>query len=235
MKRLIVALSALAAVSLAAPAANAVDVCAYTVSGALGIICPVRLGDTVCLSASTITGSCDTTLQCFGGAKFFCLATLRPKSGPQAQCPAASKRPTGFKCFAPARAVPTRTPTPIPTTVNVTLKEFSVTPDVSSAPAGHINFHVSNIGEDMHEFLVIRTDLAPDMLPTEANGSYLEDGPGTDLLDEIDLVPSGESRDLGIDLTPGNYVLICNMVHTEDNGDIEVHYQLGMHTAFTVQ
>jgi uncharacterized cupredoxin-like copper-binding protein len=73
------------------------------------------------------------------------------------------------------------------------------------------------------------------MLPTEANGSYLEDGPGTDLLDEIELVPSGESRDLQIDLTAGKYVLICNMVHTEDNGEIEVHYQLGMRTAFTVQ
>jgi uncharacterized cupredoxin-like copper-binding protein len=121
------------------------------------------------------------------------------------------------------------------TTVNVTLQEFSVTPDESSVPAGHIRFHVSNIGEDMHEFLVIKTDLAPDMLPTEANGSYQEDGPGTELLDEIDLVPSGESRNLEIDLAAGNYVLICNMVHMEENGEIEVHYQLGMRTAFTVQ
>ena len=234
MKPLVLALSACVAASLVAPAAQAVDVCAYTVTGAAGVLCPVRLGETVCLSTSTTTGNCDTSLTCFGGAKFFCLATLRPISGPQAQCPAASRRPTGFKCFVP-RAVPTRTPTPVPTTVNVTLMEFHVTPDQSSVPAGHVKFHVSNIGEDMHEFLVIRTDLAPDMLPTEANGSYLDDGPGTDLLEEIPLVPSGESRDLDIDLAAGHYVLICNMVHTEDDGTVEVHYQLGMRTAFTVE
>jgi len=72
------------------------------------------------------------------------------------------------------------------------------------------------------------------MLPTETNGSYEEDGPGTDLLDEIELIPSGESRDLGIDLEAGHYVLICNMVHQEDD-ELEVHYQLGMRTAFTVE
>jgi len=211
----------------AAPAAKAVDVCVYTVTGTFGVLCPVRSPNTVCLSTSAVTGPCDTALTCFGGHNFFCLAMLSPKSGPQAQCPAASKRPTGFRCFAPRPPLPT-------TTVNVTLQEFSVSPDVSSVPAGRVKFHVSNIGEDMHEFLVIRTDLAPDMLPTEANGSYMDDGPGTDLLDEIELVPSGESRDLDINLSAGKYVLICNMVH-EEGDELEVHYQLGMHTAFTVE
>jgi uncharacterized cupredoxin-like copper-binding protein len=234
MKRLVVALGICAAV-LAAPAAQAVEVCAYTVTGVMGVLCPIRQGDTVCLSQSAVIGNCDVPLQCFAAGKSFCGAALRPKSGPQAQCPSASKRPVGVRCFVAPQAAPPRTPTPVGTTVNVTLKEFSVTPDQPSVPAGHVRFHVSNTGEDMHEFLVIRTDLAPDMLPTETNGSYLEDGPGTDLLDEIDLVPSGESRDLEIDLTAGNYVLICNMVHVEDNGDVEVHYQLGMRTAFTVQ
>jgi len=235
MKKVVFALIASVAASLAAPAAHAVDVCAYTVTRQFGALCPVRHGDKVCLSTSTVTGACDQPLQCFVGGSFFCLSTLTPLSGPQAQCPAASKRPRGLKCFAPARALPTRTPTPVTTDVNVDLHEFMVTPDRSSVPAGHVNFHVSNTGEDMHEFLVIRTDLAPDMLPTEANGSYEENGPGTHLLEEIDLVPSGESRDLGIDLSAGNYVLICNMVHMEDDGTIEVHYQLGMRTAFTVQ
>jgi len=120
------------------------------------------------------------------------------------------------------------------TTVNVTLTEFVVSTSQGSAPAGRITFHVTNIGEDMHEFLVIKTDLAPDDLPTEANGSYEEDGPGTDLLDEIEVVNPGNSADLQIDLQQGKYVLICNMVHMEDNGDVEVHYQLGMHTGFVV-
>jgi uncharacterized cupredoxin-like copper-binding protein len=115
------------------------------------------------------------------------------------------------------------------TTVNVTLREFSVTPATSSAPAGTVTFHVSNAGTVTHEFLVIRTDLAPDDLPTESNGSYEEDGPGTDLLDEIEAINPGRTQDLTLDLDAGNYVLICNMVNQGF-----VHYALGMHTAFTV-
>ena len=234
MKRLVVALTLCAAAALSASPAIAVDVCSYRVTGASGFRCPVSAGDTVCLSRSSSTGACDVPLQCLSRCNAFCFALLQPKSGPASQCPFGSSRPRGLQCFQPLRPAPPRTPTPISTTVNVTLQEFSVTPDQASVSAGHITFHVSNVGEDMHEFLVIKTDLAPDMLPTNADGSYFENGPGTELLDEIDLVPSGESRDLQIDLAPANYVLICNMVHTEDNGEIEVHYQLGMRTGFTV-
>lgn len=120
-------------------------------------------------------------------------------------------------------------------TVNVTLREFSVTPDRNAAPSGHVTFNVSNAGEDMHEFLVIKTDLAPNALPTESNGSYEEDGPGTMLLDEIEEIESGDSASLSLDLGAGNYVLICNMVHVEDDGEVEVHYALGMRTSFVVQ
>ena len=120
------------------------------------------------------------------------------------------------------------------TTVGVTLREFSVTPDHSSAPAGVITFEVSNAGEDMHEFLVIKTNLAPDALPTESNGSYEEDGAGTELLDEIEEIDPGGSAELSLDLEAGHYVLICNMVHVEEV-EVEVHYALGMRTAFTVE
>ena len=124
---------------------------------------------------------------------------------------------------------------PSPVTVNVTLREFNITLDRASAPRGPVIFHVTNAGEDTHEFLVIRTDRAPDALPTEANGSYQENGPGTQLLQEIEEVPPGASRDLTIDLTEGSHVLICNMVMTEADGTVEVHYALGMHTAFRVE
>jgi hypothetical protein len=124
--------------------------------------------------------------------------------------------------------------TPSPVTVNVTLREFNVSLDRASAPRGTVIFHVTNAGEDTHEFLVIRTDRAPDALPTEADGSYQENGAGTQLLQEIEEIPPGSSRDLTIDLTQGAHVLICNMVMTEADGTVEVHYALGMRTAFRV-
>jgi hypothetical protein len=118
--------------------------------------------------------------------------------------------------------------------VNVTLREFSVTPDQTTVPSGTVTFHVTNSGTVDHEFLVIRTDLAADRLPTEADGSYAEDGTGTRLLDEIEDMAPGQTRDLSLNLDDGNYVLICNMVMTDSSGTVISHYAQGMRTAFRV-
>jgi uncharacterized cupredoxin-like copper-binding protein len=118
--------------------------------------------------------------------------------------------------------------------VNVTLREFSVTVDQATVPNGSVTFHVTNAGTVPHEFLVIKTDLAPDALPKESNGSYQENGTGTSLLDEIEDLDPGQSKDLTIDLDEAKYVLICNMVHVEANGSQDAHYARGMRTAFRV-
>jgi uncharacterized cupredoxin-like copper-binding protein len=136
-------------------------------------------------------------------------------------------------CTAGSSASPTGTATVSmgATTVNVTLKEFEVAPDVTTAPAGDVTFHVTNEGpDDVHEFVVFKTDLAPESLPTAEDGSVDEEGEGVELMDEIEDIPVGESQDVTIPLDAGSYVLICNIVE-----DDEVHYQMGMRTAFTVE
>jgi uncharacterized cupredoxin-like copper-binding protein len=115
------------------------------------------------------------------------------------------------------------------TMVDVELDEFTVSVTPESAPAGTITFRVANVGEMAHEFLVIKTDLAPDALPTEENGAYQENGAGTQVIDEISFISSGSDDTLTIDLEAGNYVLICNFSREE------IHYELGMHAAFTVE
>lgn len=117
--------------------------------------------------------------------------------------------------------------------VNVTLREFSVSPDHTTVPAGTVNFHVTNAGTVDHEFLVIRTDLSAGALPTNADGSYAENGTGTTLVDELDAIAPGQGRDLSVDLTKGDYVLICNMVHIV-NGVPDAHYARGMRVSFRV-
>jgi uncharacterized cupredoxin-like copper-binding protein len=117
------------------------------------------------------------------------------------------------------------------TIVNVTLQEFSVLPDPTTAAAGDVTFTVTNDGpEDVHEFVVIATDLAPDALPTAEDGTVDEEGEGMELVGEIEDIPVGESQDLTVSLDAGNYVLICNILEAD-----EVHYALGMRTAFTVE
>jgi uncharacterized cupredoxin-like copper-binding protein len=117
-------------------------------------------------------------------------------------------------------------------TVDVTLQEFAVIPAESSADAGEITFNVTNDGpNDVHEFVVIRTDLAPDALPTDENGVVSETGEGMEVIDEIEDIPVGDSPSLTVDLDAGNYALICNIFEEEEQ---ESHYRNGMRTAFTV-
>jgi uncharacterized cupredoxin-like copper-binding protein len=121
------------------------------------------------------------------------------------------------------------------TTVAVTLQEFSVLPAQDSAPAGSITFDVENTGpEDIHEFVVIKTDLAPDALPTAEDGSVDETGEGIEVIGEIEDLATGSTETLNVDLDAGSYVLICNIVE-EEGGDTLVHYALGMRTGFTVE
>jgi uncharacterized cupredoxin-like copper-binding protein len=108
----------------------------------------------------------------------------------------------------------------------VTLADYTVTPDESSAPAGDVTFDVTNDAEQTHEFVVFRTDLAEDQLPTNEDGDVDEEGEGVELVDEIEDIEGGSSESLTVNLEAGNYVLICNLPG---------HYRQGMHASFTVE
>ena len=118
-------------------------------------------------------------------------------------------------------------------TVEVSLDEWSVTASPSSASSGSVTFTVSNDGDEPHEFLVIRSDLAPGALPVDENGKVIEDD--VDAVDEIEAFSSGTTEELKLDLDAGNYVLICNIIEFPPGEDPESHYQNGMRTAFTVE
>ena len=103
-------------------------------------------------------------------------------------------------------------------TVNATLKDFAITLDPTTAPAGDVTFDITNDGPSQHEFVVFRTDLAPDQLPTTE-----EDG--VPIVDEVEDINADSSATLTVSLTAGSYVLLCNL---------PAHYQQGMHTTLTV-
>ena len=119
-----------------------------------------------------------------------------------------------------------------PATVDVSVHEFEVAPETSSASAGEVTFTVTNTGpDDVHEFVVVKTDLAPDALPTEANGAVDEAGAGIEPVDEIEDIAVGATESVTVNLEAGSYVLMCNIY---DQAEKESHYQQGMHTGFTV-
>ncbi|MEX0785489.1 MAG: hypothetical protein WD939_02520 [Dehalococcoidia bacterium] len=121
-----------------------------------------------------------------------------------------------------------------PTEVGVSLTEWQVLADVESAPAGSVTFTASNIGQETHELVVIRTDLEPSGLPTGDDGGVDEAGEGIEVIDEIEEFAAGGEESLTLDLEAGAYVLICNVVEEEETGEFESHYGLGMATAFEV-
>ena len=90
-----------------------------------------------------------------------------------------------------------------------------------------MTFDVSNEAGQVHEFVVLQTDLAEDALPTDENGDVDEAGdPGITLVDEIEDIEGGATASLDVTLDAGSYVIICNLPG---------HYSQGMHTAFTVE
>lgn len=107
-------------------------------------------------------------------------------------------------------------------TVAVTLSEWKVVPASATAAAGPITFAVTNSGSQMHEFVVVKTDLKADALPVADN--KIDESTLTPV-DEIEDIAAGATPSLSVDLAAGHYVLLCN---------IETHYGQGMHADFDV-
>ena len=109
-------------------------------------------------------------------------------------------------------------------TVNATLKDFSITPSVASVPAGKVAFQATNQGPSEHEFVVLKTNLAPESLPVKA-GVVTEDAKGIENVGEVEDVGSGATKSTTLNLTPGRYLLVCNLPG---------HFQAGMVASFVV-
>lgn len=119
--------------------------------------------------------------------------------------------------------------------VNVVVSEFTVEPDPDSVGAGEVTFVVDNQGGEIHEFLVVDADSA-DALPVDDDGAFDEAAFGEDkVLDEVEDIESGDTAELTLDLEAGTYVLLCNVVEEEESGEVESHFNEGMHATFTVE
>jgi uncharacterized cupredoxin-like copper-binding protein len=130
------------------------------------------------------------------------------------------------------------------------LKEWSITAPTTQLRAGKMLVTATNRGSETHELVIVRADDAAS-LPTKSDGSVDEDKiaeaakPG-----EIADIKAGTTITKTLDLTPGNYVAICNLVDTMGQGGgmtgmgngggmgggqmSHIHYQLGMVARFTV-
>jgi uncharacterized cupredoxin-like copper-binding protein len=109
--------------------------------------------------------------------------------------------------------------------IGATEADYTITLDESSAPAGDVTFDISNDAEQTHEFVVFKTDLAEEQLPTNEDGDVDEEGEGVTHIDEVEDIEAGATESLTVELDAGNYVVLCNLPG---------HYKQGMHASFTV-
>ncbi len=116
--------------------------------------------------------------------------------------------------------------------VSATLKEWTITLSSTNLKAGTITFNVTNDGTKNHEFIVRKTDLKADALPTSSEGTIVEDNPQLSTVGDPSEIPDfapGLTKSLTLTLQPGNYVIFCNL-HVETL----LHYEKGMRIGFTV-
>ena len=101
-------------------------------------------------------------------------------------------------------------------TVYVNLGDYWVQPAVTSVRAGKVTFIAKNLGRMPHELMIERAPIkltAPNQPDEDAAQGMIED------------MSSGRSGRMTVRLSPGSYVLFCNLTG---------HYAAGQHTTFTV-
>jgi len=129
------------------------------------------------------------------------------------------------------------------------LQEWSITAPTTQLRAGDVVVTATNEGSETHELVIVRTDNTVS-LPTKSDGSVDEDKiPESAKPGEIADIKARATVTKTINLAPGNYVAICNLVDTMGQGDGmgngngsgmgggqmgHIHYQLGMVVKFTV-
>jgi uncharacterized cupredoxin-like copper-binding protein len=109
--------------------------------------------------------------------------------------------------------------------VDMTKATMALKPTRTSAPAGEVTFHVTNMSTDMiHEMVVVRLDDPTAPLPYDPQTKLLNEDAMPDLGEVSELDPK-KSGTLTVDMKPGTYLLVCNQPG---------HYEAGMWAVFTV-
>lgn len=120
------------------------------------------------------------------------------------------------------------------TAVETALDDFTIAPSPDEVEAGVVTFSAENVGVEPHEVVIVRAATIEE-LPTDDQGavdeSLLEEGA---FIGEIEAFASSETCEGSFEMAAGDYVLLCNIVETEEDGTIESHFVEGMATTFTV-
>ena len=111
--------------------------------------------------------------------------------------------------------------------LEIKMGEFYFDPKNATAKAGPTTIEAPNEGKTEHELVLFKSDMNPAKLPTEANGEVSEEKMDevAEEAGEIPDVEAGDTKSEEFNLTPGKYVMFCNLPG---------HYAAGMYGTLTV-
>ncbi len=122
----------------------------------------------------------------------------------------------------------------------VSLREFSMDPRPTQVKAGSVQFTVHNVGTITHEMVLVRA-AGPDALPRvttatseRAVGDVDEEAISkADTIGETGDVKAGKTVVKTFKLTPGTYVMFCNIDSAASGGGVLNHFSHGMTATIT--
>jgi uncharacterized cupredoxin-like copper-binding protein len=108
----------------------------------------------------------------------------------------------------------------------IVLEDYRIRSSVAAVPAGEVTFEVYSKGPSTHELAVFETTRPAAQLPLGDDGLRIdEDSSLLREAGELEQVDIGETETFVLRLSPGTYVLVCNM---------EGHYLGGMYLSLVV-
>lgn len=142
-----------------------------------------------------------------------------------AGCGSSSSSSSSSADTASAPATTTTAAAPVSGSTTIVMDDYTFDPQDLTATAGKLKVTAPNKGALVHELLLAKAGVPADSLPINAAGDVVE-SKVKGSVGEIPEVDPGKSGSKTFDLTPGDYVMYCNVAG---------HYKLKMYGTLTVK
>jgi uncharacterized cupredoxin-like copper-binding protein len=129
-----------------------------------------------------------------------------------------------------------------PSATTVTLQEYTMTPHAAVLKAGDVRLSVNNVGSVTHELVLVKEPsisalpIVQTATPDRAVGDVNEEAiPESAKMGETGDVKPGKTVVKTFHLTPGTYVMFCNIDDKNPDGTVLNHFHQGMAATITAQ
>ena len=104
------------------------------------------------------------------------------------------------------------------TRMTITMMEYQIITERPDVPAGEVVFDVVNTGEEVHEMVVIKSDMDVAALPPSAVKGEVDEAAIGELIGAVEDVQTGTMKTGTMTLSPGRYILLCNLTGHYEGG-----------------